>query len=122
MNQIDRAERVQRLSPVKRALLLNAAREKIMRAQQAQAIPRRAHKGPANLSYAQQGLWFFEQLEPGSSVFNTPVTVRFVGELNLPALQDSLREIARRHEILRTIFIVVDNQPKQALLPGFKMA
>jgi amino acid adenylation domain-containing protein len=119
MNEIDRAERVQRLSPAKRALLLNAVRGKMLRAQQEHAISRRAQNGPANLSYAQQGVWFFEQLEPGSSVFNTPVTVRFEGQLNLPALQDSLREIARRHEILHTIFVVVDTEPKQAVLPDF---
>jgi natural product biosynthesis luciferase-like monooxygenase protein len=65
------------------------------------------------LSFAQQRLWFLEQLEPGSAAYNVPAAVRLRGRLNVAALAQSLTEIARRHETLRTTFAAVDGQPVQ---------
>jgi hypothetical protein len=56
------------------------------------------------LSFAQQRLWFIEQLEPGAAVYNIPIAVRLTGELNVSALEQSIREIVRRHEVLRIRF------------------
>ena len=53
-------------------------------------------------SYAQERLWFHDQLEPGSNAFNMAHALRFEGDLSVPALQASLVEIIRRHEVLRT--------------------
>ncbi len=64
--------------------------------------------GELPLSFAQQRLWFIDQLEPGSSVYNFPAAVRLKGPLNLKALTDSLNEIVKRHEVLRTTFAMVD--------------
>ena len=55
-------------------------------------------------SFAQQRLWFLEQLDPGKSVYNMLYMVRFETRLNADALEKSLSEIVRRHESLRTTF------------------
>jgi len=66
-------------------------------------------------SFAQQRLWFLEQLDPGKSVYNMLYSVRFGTRLNLGALEKSLREIVRRHESLRTTFSTTDGQPMQVI-------
>src|SRR5579864_5959234 len=68
------------------------------------AIVRVDRERPLPLSYAQQRLWFIDQLEPGSAAYNIPLGLRMVGELNRVALRQSLEEIVRRHEVLRTRF------------------
>ncbi|MDZ8079245.1 MAG: amino acid adenylation domain-containing protein [Nostoc sp. DcaGUA01] len=67
------------------------------------------------LSFAQQGLWFINQLTPDSPTYNIPIIITFQGCVNLTALQDSLNEIIKRHEALRTSFTVVDGQPVQVI-------
>ncbi|OKH59454.1 hypothetical protein NIES2130_09045 [Scytonema sp. HK-05] len=67
------------------------------------------------LSYAQQRLWFLDQLEPNSAFYNIPIALRLVGNLNQAALEQSLQEIIHRHEALRTNFITVDGQPTQII-------
>ncbi|MEH2267588.1 MAG: amino acid adenylation domain-containing protein [Nostoc sp.] len=67
------------------------------------------------LSFAQQGLWFINQLNPDSPTYNIPITISLKGCINLVALQDSLNEIINRHEVLRTTFAVVDGQPAQVI-------
>src|SRR5262249_42864905 len=83
-----------------------------------QPVPR---DGPLPLSYAQQRLWFLEQLEPGRAVYNQPLAWRLVGKLNVPALQQSLSAIVRRHEILRTAFPSIDGQPVQVIMPDLTL-
>jgi amino acid adenylation domain-containing protein len=67
------------------------------------------------LSFAQQRLWFLDQLEPGSISYNLPVAVRLSGMLNVEAFERSLREIVRRHESLRTTFRTQEGQPVQVI-------
>src|SRR2546425_3855128 len=66
-------------------------------------------------SFAQQRLWFLEQLDPGKSVYNMLYMVRFETRLNADALEKSLSEIVRRHESLRTTFSTTDGQPMQVV-------
>lgn len=73
--------------------------------------------GPFPMASAQQRLWFFHQLEPGSPAYNMPVAIRLEGRLNLSALHQSLSHIVRRHEILRTTFDSIDGQPLQNIGP-----
>ena len=68
---------------------------------------------PAPLSFAQERLWFLEQLEPGSAVYNICRASRLTGQLNIAALEASLTEIVRRHEILRSQICIVDGRPVQ---------
>ncbi|MEH2382490.1 MAG: amino acid adenylation domain-containing protein [Nostoc sp.] len=67
------------------------------------------------LSFAQQGLWFINQLIPDSPTYNIPIVINLKGCINKTSLQDSLNEIIRRHEVLRTSFRVVDGQPVQVI-------
>jgi amino acid adenylation domain-containing protein/FkbM family methyltransferase len=70
------------------------------------------------LSFAQQRLWFIDQLEPESSAYNVPRAWRLSGPLDLMALKRSVNEIDRRHEVLRTSFVTVDGQPLQRIRPS----
>jgi amino acid adenylation domain-containing protein len=70
------------------------------------------------LSFAQQRLWFLDQLEPGSPFYNSPATLRLKGRLDVGALRRSLAEIVRRHEVLRTTFTTRKGQPAQVIRPA----
>src|SRR6185503_3191705 len=70
------------------------------------------------LSFAQQRLWFLDQMEPGSSFYNIPAAVRLRGVLNVEALERTLSEVVRRHEVLRTHFMAVDGEPVQVIQPS----
>ncbi len=69
----------------------------------------------APLSFAQQRLWFLDQYEPDNILYNLPSAIRLKGTLNVTALEESLNEIVRRHEALRTTFSVVDDHPVQVI-------
>src|SRR6185312_15008024 len=70
------------------------------------------------LSFAQLRLWFLDQLEPGSASYNVPLAVRLTGELNVAALERTLSELVRRHEVLRTRFANAGGEPRQEVLPA----
>ncbi len=70
------------------------------------------------LSFAQQRLWFLEQLEPGGHHYNIPFAVRLQGTLNQPALERSFREIVQRHESLRTTFQAKEGEAVQLVGPA----
>jgi len=74
-------------------------------------------KNKLPLSFAQQRLWFLDKLEPDSSAYHIITAHRLVGHLNLTALEESFKEITRRHEILRTIITTDGDQPLQTVLP-----
>jgi len=69
------------------------------------------------LSFAQERLWFLEQLAPGNPFYNTPASLGFAGQLHLEALEQSLNAIVQRHEALRTVFATVDGQAQQVICP-----
>jgi len=67
------------------------------------------------LSFAQQRLWFIDQLEPGNPVYNTPRGVRLRGTLDVAALESAFSELIRRHEALRTTFRDLHGEPVQVI-------
>ncbi len=81
------------------------------------SIPRLADDQPAPLSFAQERLWFLEQLAPGCGVFNLCRATRILGPFRPAALQSGINELARRHEALRTEFSAVDGRPFQRVQP-----
>src|SRR4051794_30565911 len=70
------------------------------------------------LSFAQERLWFLDQLEPGNPLYNVPLALRLEGPLNPGTLARVLTEIARRHESLRTTFTAHAGQPVQVVAPA----
>ncbi|MFJ8945145.1 amino acid adenylation domain-containing protein [Streptomyces sp. NPDC102395] len=99
-------ERLRRLSPAKYALLLRALREREAPAPAATDRP---------LSFAQERLWFLDQLTPGSPVYNMPYAIRLTGALDVPAVGRAFGAVTRRHETLRTSFPAVDGRPRQVV-------
>src|SRR5215211_7303280 len=93
MEATERLGRLKDLSPAKRALLLKAARKESVARHESHAIPRRARHSPAPLSFAQQRLWFLDQLAPGNVAYNMPAALRMDGPLDVAALQRSLEAI-----------------------------
>ncbi|WP_131816404.1 non-ribosomal peptide synthetase, partial [Mycolicibacterium porcinum] len=70
------------------------------------------------LSYAQQRLWFLEQLQGPSAIYNMAVALRLDGDLDADALGQSLADVVGRHESLRTMFGAVDGIPQQVVVPA----
>ncbi|MCP5015771.1 MAG: amino acid adenylation domain-containing protein [Ketobacter sp.] len=70
---------------------------------------------PVVLSFAQQRLWFLDQMEPGSIVYNMPTAFRLVGTLDREALKQSLWQLMQRHASLRTQFVQLADHPMQIL-------
>ena len=84
-------------------------------------IPRAQRETKLPLSYAQERLWFLDQLEPGNAAYNMPFGLHLLGELKEDALRRSLQEIVARHEVLRTTFPSVDGHPEQAITAELKL-
>jgi amino acid adenylation domain-containing protein len=118
----DLSQRIANLPPEKRALLeARLLREKAA-GLPVPAIGRRAGTGPAPLSFAQQRLWFLDQLDPGQPYYNLPLALRLTGELDVPALSRALDTIVSRHEALRTTFSTKDGEPLQVIGPPRRLA
>lgn len=110
------AERAERLSPAKRALL---ERWKAARSNQpsGRSIQPRDANCPVPLSFAQQRLWFLDQLSPGSPQYNIATALRLSGPLDAQLLEQSLHQVIQRHEALRTAFRTEAGKPVQVVLP-----
>jgi len=78
-------------------------------------IPRRPQDEPIPLSFAQERLWIWDQLNPGSVTYNMSLAGQIAGRLNLVAMSQALDEIIRRHESLRTNFVHSDGQAVQVI-------
>jgi amino acid adenylation domain-containing protein len=114
---IELSSRLAELSPQKRELLLRQLRQLPREAPRPVIRPRQESLGDFPLSYAQQRLWFLDQLEPGNPFYNVPGAFRLTGSLDEAALARALAEVVRRHEVLRTSFPTVAGQPVQRVGP-----
>ena len=110
-------ERLKALSPEKRELLLKKLREQKKGESSEDThinlLPRDTNVFP--LSFAQERLWFFTQLEPESPLYNLPVAIKFTGELKVDILQKVFERLVERHEILRTTFEVRGKKQVQVI-------
>ena len=111
---LDLTQRIANLSPEKRALL---ERELLKRAAPTShsAIPQRGEGSHWPLSYAQQRLWIFDQMEPGRGTYNIIFAVRLKGNVHVEGLRWALGELLRRHEALRTRYVVEKGEPAQVV-------
>ena len=80
-------------------------------------IERRTEAGPCALSFAQEQLWFLDQLAPGSPVYNIVDVIPLSGAFHRDALRRAMHELVRRHDVLRTAFTQRDGHPRQVVAP-----
>ena len=80
-------------------------------------IKRGERGGACPLSYAQERLWFLDQLAPGSPVYNIVDVIRLDGKYDAKAMGRTMKELVRRHEILRTAFSSSNGRPMQIVSP-----
>ena len=116
--------RIAGLSPEKRALLskrLSAARSDFGR-QSASPIKHAPRTAPMPLSFAQQRLWFLEQWEGGSALYNIPACWWLQGPLDVTRLQAALTQLVVRHEALRTAIVAEAGAASQRVMAALQMA
>jgi amino acid adenylation domain-containing protein len=100
------------------AKLLDGGSEETAAAPEILPVPREEN---FPLSFAQQRLWFLDQLEPNSPFYNIPTALRFQGRLHLAAFRQSLAVLIQRHESLRTTFGEQDGKPFQVFAEGIEL-
>jgi amino acid adenylation domain-containing protein len=112
---------IARLTPQQRALLSLQLKKKAAaepnKKPHALPITPAPRSGSLPLSFAQQRLWFIDQLAPGSSAYNMPDAARLSGIINIDVVKRAINEIVRRHETLRATFTTLDGQPVQVIAP-----
>ncbi len=120
------SERNKHLTPEQRASLIERLRLKASQydrhLEQALPIPLISRELPPPLSFSQERLWLFQQLNPTDVSYNITQAVSFQGSIHLGTLQKSIQEIIRRHEILRTTIRLVNEQPRQVITPRLTLA
>ena len=113
------SSQIANLSPEQLAKL--AYELKAKKASKQPEIPKRVPGEPCPLSFAQQRLWFVAQLDPDNPAYNCMEALRMTGKLNLPLLEQVLNEVMRRHEVLRTTFDFVNDDPVQIASSTIKL-
>jgi amino acid adenylation domain-containing protein len=113
------SSQIANLSPEQLAKL--AYELKASKASKQQEVRRHVPGEPCPLSFAQQRLWFIAQLEPGNPTYNCLDALRLTGKLNIPLLNQTLNEVVRRHEALRTTFELVGDEPMQIVSQEIKL-
>lgn len=114
------ADRIRNFTPGQLMLLKKQLEKKNSNLLKLSTIPPRDKHQLCPLSLDQEQLWFLDQLEPNSSGYNLCFAFRLTGTLHLWALEESLNEIVRRHETLRTTFPTVSGVPHQVVTPALK--
>ncbi|MEG3870446.1 amino acid adenylation domain-containing protein [Microcoleus sp. Z1_B5] len=117
----DLIERIAALSPQKRELLLQRLNQKKESVSLEKILPQSRESNTFPLSFAQQRLWFFEQLNPGNFTYHILAAVRLTGTLDATSLDRSLNELVKRHEVLRTAFQTINGQPVQAIASNLEL-
>src|SRR6185369_6199506 len=105
------SSQIANLSPEQLAKL--AYELKAKKASKQPETPKHVPGEPCPLSFAQQRLWFVAQLDPHNPAYNCMEALRMTGNLNVPLLEQVLNEVVRRHEVLRTKFELVADEPMQ---------
>src|SRR5215471_16775258 len=113
----DLQKRIDELSPARRALLELRLKQRSAHSSPSGAIRPRPSRSSAAVSFAQQRLWFLDQLDPNQSTYNVPRALHLAGKLDVAALERTLRELTARHEPFRTHFAMIDGTLRQIIDP-----
>jgi len=113
----------ERLAAARQALLQQRLRARHATPSRTRGVPARATIDPAALSISQRQLWYLHQLAPESLAYNEMVTMRKAGDLDADALRRAFTEVVRRHHAWRTVFRVIDGEPRQVVQapPSFEL-
>ncbi len=116
-------ERLSKLSPEKRELLLKKLKKQTPAKKSSRILPR-ANRNQFPISSSQMRLWFLQQLEPDSAFYNIPSAIRISGKPDMERFKKSIQEVVNRHEVLRAFFTTNDKgEPEQHisqnLIPEF---
>ncbi len=114
----DLSERLKNLRPAQRALLERRLMERRAVEARQRPLTRREGSGPVPLSHAQELLWLLSQVFDDGVAYNAPGAFRLEGPLDVDVLAAALTALARRHEILRTTYAVIDGTPMQVVGDG----
>ena len=116
----DITDQVAGLSPEQRELFELLLRQQNIDMRGALILPRPENTAPP-LSYAQQRLWFLDQLEPGDPSYNISTTARLTGPLDAARLEECLNTVVQRHEALRTAFVADGGEARQLIVPKLRI-
>ncbi len=116
----DITDQVAGLSPEQRELFELLLRQQNIDMRGALILPRPENTAPP-LSYAQQRLWFLDQLEPGDPSYNISTTARLTGPLDAARLEECLNTVVQRHEALRTAFVADGGEARQLVVPEVRI-
>jgi amino acid adenylation domain-containing protein len=114
-------QRRAKLSEAQRTLLARRLRPQSADQDSSDVMLSRPQNEVAPLSFAQQRLWFLQQLEPHSAAYNEPGAFHMRGKLDVPALAQALHEVERRHEVLRSTFHMSNGELSQIIHPSPKV-
>ncbi|HEX5890496.1 MAG TPA: amino acid adenylation domain-containing protein [Pyrinomonadaceae bacterium] len=119
----DLANRIAALTPEQRARFEESLKARGLRLPQTDQIPRctREDVNQFPTSIDQERLWFIEQLQPGNAAYNIFSASRIRGPLDAALMERVVNELIARHEVLRTTFTVVDDQPAQVIHPKMEI-
>jgi len=109
------------LSAKRQAVLERLLKGKVPLDLKVKSIPKRQVFSPVPLSFSQERLWVLDRLLQGNSVYNVSAAFHIKGPLDLPVFERSLNELIRRHESLRTIFKMENEEPVQVILPELRI-
>lgn len=118
MSDIDQPQQTATLTLAERsALFAELRKQKLAQTGQAQPTiqPQSRETNQFPLSFAQQRLWFLDQFEPNTALYNIPEALVIDGPLDQAALQQALDALVARHETLRTTFVAVEGAPMQVI-------
>lgn len=99
------------------AAMLAGRIEQMPKAEALASIQRVDRSGPLPLSFAQERMWFLNRVDPSSAAYNVAGALLVTGPLSYGALERAIRELAARHEILRTSYLLVDGVPRTTIRP-----
>jgi non-ribosomal peptide synthase protein (TIGR01720 family) len=119
---IELTQQLAELNPAERRALLARLRDRRQGDDRPAPLTRRADTGLVPLSSAQERLWLLDRLDPGDPTYNLAFGVRITGPLDPDRLRQAIATVVRRHDALRTRFVVADGQVSQEVLPAQPIA